>query len=148
MAKKGRHSEPPRTRFQNPLQPTVLLHFVELNGFSEDWERLGLDDDDLVKLQFQLMEGGKHSPIIAGTGGLRKMRFAPDGWRAGKRGAMRVCFCWLERFGIVLLVTAYAKNEQSDLSARARRIFRQLLVDAEIELTTRQQNRSRSERKQ
>ena len=133
--------EPPKFGLPGALQPADLLHFVELDGFTDEWEHLGLDDDDLNKLQFALMEGGKRSPIVPGTGGLRKMRFAPERWKMGKRGAIRVCFCWLEMFGIVLLITAYAKNEQSSLSARAKRMFRKLIETAEAELEARRRTR-------
>jgi hypothetical protein len=112
--------EPPKFGLPGTLQPADLLHFVELDGFTDEWEHLGLDDDDLNKLQFALMEGGKHSPIVPGTGGLRKR---------------------LERFGLVLLITAYAKNEQSSLSARAKRMSRKLIETAEAELEARRRKR-------
>ena len=137
MAKERRQKESPEERHRVVLLPADLLHFIELTGFSDDWQHLGLDDDDLSKLQFALMEGAKNSPVIPGTGGLRKMRFAPTGWRVGKRGAIRVCFCWWEEFGIVLLITAYAKNEQSSLSPQAKQMFRKLIKVTEQELEAR-----------
>lgn len=149
MAKGRKRFESSKQGPRITLQPTDLLHFIELTGFSDDWQHLGLDDDDLSRLQFALMEGAKNSPVIPGTGGLRKMRFAPAGWRVGKRGAIRVCFCWWEAFGIVLLITAYAKNEHSDLSPRAKRMFRKLIEVAEKELEARRRKDShRGARKQ
>ncbi len=59
----------------------------------------------------------KGSPVVEGTRGLRKMRYAPTGWDTGKRGALRVCYVYFERFHTVLLAAVYLKGEQDDLSA-------------------------------
>ena len=65
--------------------------------------------------------------MVPGTDGLRKLRFAPSRWANGKRGAARVGYVYLEEFGIVLLVVAYAKNEQDDLSPDDKRIIRDMI---------------------
>jgi hypothetical protein len=97
------------------LQPADLLHFVELRAFTEAWDAvLGLNDDDLTALQVLIMFGPKDAPVVAGTGGLRKLRYAPSGWSHGKRGGVRVCYVHYEALGVVLLVTAYAKGRKED----------------------------------
>lgn len=109
------------------IRPEDLLAFIELRGFSDDWKRLGLDDDDLLGLQVAIMAGPRQPPVVAGTDGLRKIRFAPRRWKTGKSGAVRVGYVYFEEFGIVLLVVAYAKNEQDDLSASEKRAIRDLI---------------------
>lgn len=119
------------------LKPDDLLNFIELSGFEHDWKRLGLDDADLTALQLVIMAGGKQAPIVPGTGGLRKLRFAPAAWNTGKRGAVRVCFAYFEKVGIVLLIVAYGKNEKDNLTASEKQVIRQLIADAERELKRR-----------
>ena len=65
--------------------------------------------------------------MIPGTGGLRKLRFAPPGWRAGKRGATRVVYAYLVTGEAVYLFTLSGKNEQSDLTPDEKRAFRRVL---------------------
>lgn len=100
------------------LSPEDLLHFVELDEFRDDWEHLGLDvENDLWVLQIAIMTDPEGAPVIPGTGGLRKMRFAPLEWHTGKSGAVRVCYAYLKEHFTVLLVMAYGKNEKLNLSA-------------------------------
>lgn len=56
--------------------PVDLLNFIEAHGFAEDWERLGFDDQDRQALELLIMIRPTSSPVIKGTGGLRKMRFS------------------------------------------------------------------------
>ena len=109
------------------VQPEDLLTFIELPGFDDDWKHLGLNDDDLWMLQFGIMADPRGAPVVPGTDGLRKLRFAPSRWGRGKRGAARVGYVYLEEFGIVLLVVAYAKNEQDNLSSNDKRIIRDMI---------------------
>jgi hypothetical protein len=104
------------------LEPQELLHFIELDEFQQDWNDLGLDvEHDLWDLQQAIMQDPEASPIIPGTGGLRKMRFAPRGWRIGKSGAIRVCHVYFKPQWTVLLVMAYGKNRKDTLTAAEKR---------------------------
>ena len=69
-----------------------LLHFVQFPSFLRDWKRLDLDDDALGALERELIDEPDKGPVIAGTGGLRKLRFSPPGSGRGKSGAYRVCY--------------------------------------------------------
>jgi hypothetical protein len=105
------------TRPGRPLAPEDLLHFIETHAFTRAWDKtLGLDDPDLLQLQLAIMENPKAGDVVQGSGGLRKLRFAPALGARGKSGALRVCYVHFEEYGIVLLVSAYAKNQQDDLS--------------------------------
>jgi hypothetical protein len=115
---------------EQSFSPEDLLHFVEMPEFTKAWEEMGLDDeDDLLALQLLIMAAPKKPPVIRGTGGLRKMRFAPPRWDTGKSGAARVCYVHFEEVGIVLLVLAYQKNERDDISERGKKVIRQLIAD-------------------
>ena len=105
---------------KHELHPEDFLHFVELDEFHDDWRELGLSDDDLVRLQISIMLDPKGPPVMKRTGGLRKLRFAPPGWRGGKSGAVRVGYVYFEEHWMVLLVLAYGKNVKDDLSEEER----------------------------
>ena len=63
----------------------------------------------------------KFVPVISGTGRLRKLRFSPPESNRGKRGAFRICYALFREFGVVVLVTLYAKNEKDDLTDHDKR---------------------------
>ena len=67
-------------------------------------------------LPMRSVRPGSEPPVIQGTGGLRKIRFAPSRWNTGKRGAVRVCYVYLQEYWTVLLVFAYGKHEKLDLT--------------------------------
>lgn len=54
----------------------MTREFVELPLFRSRWEGLGLDDDDLLRLQKSLLEDPKVGDVMRGTRGVRKMRFS------------------------------------------------------------------------
>ena len=115
-----------------------FLHFVELEGFRDDWERLGLDNEkDDWALQMLIMYNPKGPPVIAGTGGLRKIRFAPERWKVGKRGAVRVCYVYFPDHWTVLLVAAYGKSEKDDLTAEDKKGMRTYIKQVESWLAER-----------
>jgi hypothetical protein len=114
--------------------PEDLLNFIETRVFTREWKNLGLNDDDLFALQIALMGNPKGSPVIAGTGGLRKLRFSPPEWQRGKRGALRVCYVYFEEYGIVLLVVVYAKGEKDSLSAGEKGVIKQMIEGQRREL--------------
>jgi len=100
------------------ISPEDILHFVEEDDFGSDWKDLGLnDEDDLTALQVMIMANPKGAPVVRGTGGLRKMRFAPESWNSGKSGAARVCYAYFEKHWTVLLLMAYGKGAKENISA-------------------------------
>jgi hypothetical protein len=107
--------------------PEDFLVFVELEGFWDDWCDLGLDDEDLLALQVLIMIQPSRPPVIPGTGGLRKIRFAPARWKSGKSGAIRVCYVFLAEHGVVLLAVPYSKREMDDLSAAHKKAYREII---------------------
>jgi hypothetical protein len=110
------------------LQPKELLQFWEARVFREAWEDLKLNSDDLLDLQTEIILAPKSAPVIQGTGGLRKLRFAPERWPIGKSGALRVCYVYFEDCGEVLLVLVYPKSEKENLDAAERKAARELIA--------------------
>jgi hypothetical protein len=101
--------------------PSEWPKFIELPGFTRAWLALDLGDDDLLALQSAILEGPNRHPVVSGTGGLRKIRFARPGSGRGKSASYRVCYaCFLDT-GVVVLAMVYGKGEQADLTAVQRR---------------------------
>lgn len=99
--------------------------FVELPMFRTRWKDMGLNDDDLARLQAGLLEDPKIGAVIQGTGGLRKMRFAFEA--SGKSGGSRVIYIDFEVHEKIFLITAYPKNEKDNLTKAERNELHQLV---------------------
>ncbi|MDQ7049002.1 MAG: type II toxin-antitoxin system RelE/ParE family toxin [Enterobacterales bacterium] len=91
--------------------------FVESPIFEKHRQKY-LNDDEFINLQNELLESPKASPVIQGTGGLRKIRIAAKG--KGKRSGARVIYYYFDNFKRFYLLTIYAKNEVIDLSPNER----------------------------
>lgn len=46
--------------------------FIQTFEFTRNWERLGFTDDDLRRLEWEIMKNPKAGSVIRGTGKLRK----------------------------------------------------------------------------
>ena len=67
-------------------------------------------------------------PVVPSSGGWRKARFAPPTWGVGKSGGVRVYYADLPEFGLMLLGTAFAKSEMTDLAAKDKKALGGLLA--------------------
>jgi hypothetical protein len=81
--------------------------------------------------EVEILKGPELHPIVKGTGGVRKIRFAQPEAGRGKSGAYRVCYAYLARRGLVFLLTAYGKNEQSNLNKAQQAAIAPVLRDIE-----------------
>ena len=66
------------------------------------------------------------SDLGTGTGGLRKLRFAPSS-KTGRRGWFRICYAYFPDAGVVLLIVAYAKSELDDIPAEDKKYFSNMI---------------------
>ena len=106
--------------------------FVMLPEFDRRWKDMGLDDDDLRRLENQILQDPEAGVLMQGTGGLRKIRFAFE--NRGKSGSSRVCYVDIVVKETVFFITAYAKNEKENLSKAERNSIRKLIELLEREL--------------
>ncbi len=90
--------------------------FIQTDEFVRNWEKLGLTDDELRKLELTLLKNRLIAPVIKGTGGLRKIRFALP--NRGKRGSVRVCYVDFVIEETIYLITVYSKKEKDDLTQK------------------------------
>jgi mRNA-degrading endonuclease RelE of RelBE toxin-antitoxin system len=77
--------------------------------------RKALNDDEYRALQAALLLRPEQGAVIRGSGGLRKIRWGKVG--RGKRGALRVIYCWEPKRQTCYMLFVYSKSEQGDLSA-------------------------------
>lgn len=98
------------------------MRFVETHVFTTALRR-HLDDERYRQLQLSLMLRPEQGPVIPGSGGLRKVRWAASG--TGKRGGLRVIYYWATAERAFYMLFIYAKSDQGDLTPlQARQLGR------------------------
>src|SRR5882724_2043160 len=108
----------------------MRMTFDQVELFASEWRRLKLTDEDLQALERLIMNRPEAGPVMSGTGGVRKLRFAPPSWHTGKSGAARVCYVHFVEAAHCGLIAIFAKNELANLSdkdkARVQKIVKAL----------------------
>jgi len=100
------------------------VRFVETHVFT-DLVCKALPDDSYRALQLTLLLRPEQGPVIPGSGGLRKLRWASQG--AGKRGGLRVIYHWDVVSSTCYMLFLYRKNEQGDLTKEQIRVLARLV---------------------
>lgn len=106
--------------------------FIQTNEFSKNWDNLGFNDDDMRRLELMILPDPTAYPVIKGTGGLRKMRFAFE--NEGKRGGTRVCYVDFVFAETIYLITIYPKSEKDNLSQAERNAVKKMIAALEQSL--------------
>jgi mRNA-degrading endonuclease RelE of RelBE toxin-antitoxin system len=86
-----------------------------------------LSDDEYRRFQQALMERPDAGKVIPGSGGLRKVRWAAEG--RGKRGGVRVIYCWRTARSTLLLLFIYPKNVRSTLTPGQLKQLRKVIEE-------------------
>lgn len=102
--------------------------FVQWDGFVRDWRDLRLGDEELRALELMVMLNPNVGPVVPGTGGVRKARFAPASWGTGKRGGLRVWYLHVAEDACVFWLAAYAKGAKESLTKSEAETIRKLVV--------------------
>ena len=100
------------------------MRFIETPVFTAALRR-HLSDEAYRALQLALVLRPEQGAVIAGSGGLRKLRWAAVG--RGKRGGLRVIYYWVPDEEVFYMLYAYAKNEQGDLTPAQVRVLARLV---------------------
>ena len=87
--------------------------------------QLMLSDEEYRLLQAHLVNKPDIGKVIPGSGGMRKLRWSAKGH--GKRGGIRVIYYWFMSKDIILLLFAYSKNEQDDLTKEQLRQLKKII---------------------
>lgn len=86
-----------------------------------------LSDEEYAALQEAIMRNPEAGPVIPGSGGVRKLRWAAPG--RGKRGGYRIIYLVRHANGVIWLLTMYAKNVSENISAHVLRQIRKEIED-------------------
>ena len=108
--------------------------FIQTREFTRNWDDLGLNDDDLRRLELQIMSDPQIGAVMRGTGKLRKMRFALE--NGGKSGGMRVCYVDFLLLETVYLITVYPKSMKENLTSAERNDIKKMIMKLEESLKT------------
>jgi mRNA-degrading endonuclease RelE of RelBE toxin-antitoxin system len=73
-----------------------------------------IPEEEYRLLQLQLLNKPDAGKIIPGSGGLRKLRWSAGGH--GKRGGIRIIYCWVILHDTILLLYAYSKSRQEEFT--------------------------------
>lgn len=81
-------------------------------------------DNELKQLQTELLENPNRGDLIAGSGGLRKIRLARKG--GGKSGGFRIIY-YRSTPEVIFLLLAYPKSKQDNLTKPEIKLIRELI---------------------
>lgn len=109
---------------KNPQQVSHAIEFIETPTFTKQIKGLATDDE-LMKLQIELIAQPAKGDLIEGTGGLRKVRMAAGG--QGKSSSVRVIY-FLATVEIIYLILAYSKNVKDNLTRAEKAELKKLII--------------------
>jgi hypothetical protein len=97
--------------------------FIETPIFTADVCAL-LSDEEYAALQLHLIAQPNSGAVIAGTGGLRKIRWAVAG--KGKRGGTRVIYYHVVAQAQIQMILIYRKGIKDDLTPKEKTVLRKI----------------------
>ncbi len=100
------------------------MEFVRLPAFEKTAAGI-LSESDIFELELILAVRPDAGDLIPGGRGLRKLRRSAKGH--GKRGGARVIYYHVNSQQVILLIVAYAKNEQENLDRKQLQILAALI---------------------
>jgi hypothetical protein len=95
--------------------------FIETPVFEEDIQQL-MPDETYAEFQQHLADHPNAGDVIQDTGGIRKLRWNLPG--TGKRGGVRVIYYWRVAEDQILMLLAYKKTKQTDLTPAQKRALK------------------------
>ncbi|AMO56396.1 toxin HigB [Endozoicomonas montiporae CL-33] len=90
----------------------IFMIFIETSKFTKLLSDY-LSDDEYRMLQWHLQEKPDSGDIVRGSGGVRKVRWAPEG--KGKSGGVRVIYYWKKSEHEMWMLTIYSKSDQASI---------------------------------
>ena len=100
------------------------MEFVRFASFEKSASSL-FSEADVLELELQLLLDPEAGDVIPGAKGLRKLRLPVRG--RGKSGGVRVVYYLVTADQKILLLYAYAKNVQGDLTPSQTKLLIQVV---------------------
>ena len=101
----------------------MIAEIVSLPGYESQVSAL-LNEEERIAMEFFIACAPEGHPVIPGTGGFRKARWAQLG--KGKSGGMRVIYFFLSAPGSIYMASVYAKSRKESLSAADKIVLARL----------------------
>ena len=95
---------------------TRLLNFVCIEPFQRLWAKYGLAEDDMIRLENEILATPRKGDEIPGAGGFRKIRLSREGSNKGKSGSYRVIYLYVQAYATVFLVLVFGKSDKENIS--------------------------------
>ena len=104
----------------------MTITIIRTKEYSRFVSRLPLGKE-IDKAEEEIVRNPDKWPVIKGTSGIRKARFAIG--NKGKRGGGRIWYFYLTKKEEIYLLRAYLKNEKEDLTETDKSILKQSVRD-------------------
>jgi hypothetical protein len=101
----------------------VIAEIVSLAGYESQVSVL-LSEEERLAMEFFIACAPESHPVIPGSGGFRKARWARQG--QGKSGGFRVIYFFLLEPGRIYMAAIFAKSRQENLSAADQNVLTRL----------------------
>jgi len=82
----------------------------------------------LLRIEEEILKNPEAGAVIAGTGGVRKLRIEDVERNKGKRGGFRILYLDLPDCQETYLITFYGKDEADDLSPQGKKLMSQIVA--------------------
>ncbi len=103
----------------------MIRIFIRTPEFENQLSKLELEDETIRNIEKEILSNPSKAPVIQGTGGLRKLRWATS--NKGKSGGIRVLYIDIEEYKKVYLITVYKKSKKDDLTEKEKKIIKEMV---------------------
>lgn len=103
------------------------MQIVRSGLYLRQMKRLGASSTDMGRLEAEIAVNPQAGDVIPGLMGLRKIRFALG--NKGKRGGGRAVYFLMVSDDVAVMIFAYAKSAQEDLTMEQRKAALALLKE-------------------
>lgn len=110
-----------------PLAYILRMKIVRTHRYMKDLKRIGATLAEADSIDALVAANPEAGDVIKGLRGIRKIRFALGG--RGKSGDGRAIYFLRLTDDVAILLTAYAKNEQTDLTPVQRKALLAVLEE-------------------
>jgi hypothetical protein len=103
------------------------MQIVRTGLYLRQMKRLGASSTDMGRLEAEIAVNPQAGDVIPGLMGLRKIRFSLG--NKGKRGGGRAVYFLMVSDDVAVMIFAYAKSAQEDLTTEQRKAALALLKE-------------------
>lgn len=103
------------------------MRFIRTKRYQKDLGRIGATEVEADAVEISIAADPTAGDVISELRGVRKIRFGLRG--KGKRGGGRAIYVLMVSDDLAIMIMAYTKNEQSDLTQHQRKAILSLLEE-------------------